>query len=55
MAEPMIFTEEEAASLLTSQLYTEDQRCTISDFPLDWCACWKCQPELPFADNTEEN
>lgn len=43
----------------TSDLLTEEGRCTISDLPNPWCACWVCRPDvtegIPGRTDTEEN
>ena len=30
----------------TSDLFTEEERCVISDLPNPWCGCWNCRPDV---------
>ena len=30
----------------TSDLFTEEERCLISDLPSPWCACWLHRPDV---------
>lgn len=30
----------------TSEMFTEAERCTISDLPKPWCGCWACRPDV---------
>ena len=30
----------------TSEMFTEGERCPISELPLPWCGCWKCRPDV---------